>query len=415
MARYHSQAPDRFNQFMQQLPALGQIYHQREQEQERRDFAKELSDPNTSLQRRKELSYLIDPKSAIQATNQNMVSDLMNEISLRRAAVRNPSLLAKNPTQPASPPEIPVGPSSQTPSGGFINNMMQDLGQTNVGGEQQYQPSENDLLSQERDLLLAGASKLGPFDKTAASQMMQEANQINQRIIGNEKNATNERIAATKKAQANDDKIFNIQTSTLDSIKSTDKVLSSLSDQLKVNESGKVGPTSRAALSKFLKKRGWSDMVVDAIQSPEGALFNTANKEIIASSLKQAFGAKPLGVEFEALYDMLAKEGRIKEANEIVIRSLMLPAQIENDLSKDTMAYIKNNPGISPIDLNTFRYEKRQELTDQYEKEWLVERDQILAMSGPKNYNPVPNQPAFTQVPPQGRRSLEEIANATIR
>ena len=321
-------------------------------------------------------------------------------------------------------PETPVGmkpfggPATQSPfeSQDFMGGMRQetpDVNQLrqmlaardmvptglqlgNLGGQPLQQDDQMQGMQQPEDPINAMRAQADSLQKKAlkvslagdvptSNKLQNEANQLRQDIRAEQENRAKRYSADVKAKQDTVKLIMPIQAKALETQKSTNTVLNAFNNQLQLNATGKLGPASRANFSKFLKDKGFSDSIVNIFQSPEGALFNTQNKEIVSASLKTAFGAKPIGTEFEAFMDMLAKEGRVKEANELGIKSLMLPQQIDSEVATKTLQAIRENPEISPVQLQTLQYEFREEATNNLEADWEKEKERILQTSDPKN------------------------------
>ena len=283
--------------------------------------------------------------------------------------------------------------SLMSPINSIINSQMGQTPQQNFAHPatptqpeaQQRNPIE--IKRTEADILDQTANELDAIDPKAAAGKRHDANQIR-------KDVNTDIMAASKVESANikagEDRekrrekyVIPIQKYSNEMIKSTENTLHSLDDQLKVVKADKVGTFSGANISKYLKEKGWSSAIYEKFQTPEGALFATAGKEIITATLKPAFGARPLGMEFEAVVDMLAKTGRSKEANEIVIEALKIPAKIDNQVAKKTMEFIKNNPNVSAIELQSAQYEFREQVTDSLKEDWDQKMSSMLKTGAP--------------------------------
>jgi hypothetical protein len=185
------------------------------------------------------------------------------------------------------------------------------------------------------------------------------------------KSAQKERLdiqnSQRQQQQFHQKQLLPIQQDAEKTIKSSNIAKKALEDQLSViNETGQF---SKANLSKFLRDRGYERLAA-AAQSEGGAIFATAGKEIITAGLKNAFGARPLGIEFQAFDQMLAEVGRSPEVNKLAINSMLVPIQIENDIAKFKMNLINENPDISALQLNSEAYKYGEAITDQYLNAW---------------------------------------------
>lgn len=279
-----------------------------------------------------------------------------------------------------------VSPTQQAGGVPSIGNLMQQI----PGGTQdtnQNQPQKNrspiEMLRGEAKIYADAAQQASQMgDKDGASKYMHISDKLNEEANATLQAQSRTDSAIVKTNQRKEEKrveqILPIQKEAATLSKATDTSLRSLDDQLEIVKSGKVNPVSKANFSKFLQERGFDKAIVNAFQTPGGALFNTAGKEIITATLKPAFGARPLGVEFQAVVDMLAQTGRSKEANELTIEALKIPPKIDNAVAKFTMRKIKENPNISPIEVNSLAHDYREEITDTIKSDWDMKMKSML-------------------------------------
>lgn len=171
----------------------------------------------------------------------------------------------------------------------------------------------------------------------------------------------------TKIELHNQTKVLDIQQDSEKTVESSSKALTAFNNQLAVVQ--KTGVLSRANFSKMLKDQGFTALG-NAVQSGEGALFDASGKEIVGAGLKEAYGSKPLGVEFDAYMNALAQPGRDPKVNELTIQGLKLPYEIKNAIARFKMDLIADNPNISPIVLNSAAYRFGEDYRNQAIDAW---------------------------------------------
>lgn len=164
-------------------------------------------------------------------------------------------------------------------------------------------------------------------------------------------------------------KVLPIQESAMQTIEKTSNQLNALKSQMLAVRQGSVSPFSKANLANLFRATG-HEILAAAAETQGSAIFKTAGKEVIAGGLKDAFGGRPAIVEFEAYNAMLPEVGRNKKANELAIFSLQVPLIIKNETAKYKLDLIKNNPTISPIQLNNEAYQYSEQIKDQVYSEW---------------------------------------------
>lgn len=370
-----------------------QGYIEGQKKQRQQDLFKEYVDPNTTLSRKQEIVADIAPqeffKMQQQKENDQFLQGLLRqqfeqeqegqqqlpEVGRQEAPVGQMNQMG------AENPEV-MQPNSRVPN---VNELRQQFGNAQpvqgeapqMQGMMQPQQQQIDPLNAKR----AKAKQLGQTallastkNPTVGNQLLQQSKELNADIRSELQNRAKVEAANIKTGQKKESErvsqILPIQKDAMTIAKSTDLSLRAFDDQLAAVQANKVGPLSGANLSKYLKERGFSDAISDAFQTPGGALFNTAAKEVVTATLKPAFGARPLGMEFEAVVDMLAKTGRPKEANELVIKSLKIPAKIDNEVSKFTMKMIRDNPNIGAIELQSAAFDYREQVTDILKAQW---------------------------------------------
>ncbi len=238
-----------------------------------------------------------------------------------------------------------------------------------LGNNQQQAPIDN------RKLIDDALLDLTQYDPASARTISDVLNRDQKADIAQQNQDIKKRTLDVKEEQFRQNKIIPIQEKAATTIKRTNGLLKAGSDQLAALDS--TGVWSAANISQVLSAAGY-DTAAKAAQSEGGAIFKTAGKEIITGGLKEAFGARPLGIEFQAYEDMQAQIGRKKEVNELAIKSIMAEPTIQNEVAKYQMQLIADNPNISPIELNTKSFKYEEEVTDRVFKEWEEYRDRAL-------------------------------------
>lgn len=350
----------------------------------------EYTDPNTSLPRKNEIIGEIAPKEFFKLQQQKESDQSLQElIRIMKEQEEEEQLPTIQNAQASIEQQNQMGQfSSEIPDVNQLRQQLESLepiqgARPQIGNAPQQQQQQVDHLDAQRakaKRLQQAALLMSTKNPTVGNQFLQQSKELNADVRTEETNrakiasaeitaaATNAKTAE-KARQQQISQVLPIQQEAIKEIKATELSLKAFDDQLASVEKGEVDPFSGANFSKYLKSKGY-DTLAQAFQTKGGALFATAGKEVITGGLKQAFGAKPLGVEFEAFENMLPQAGRNKEVNKLVIKSLKVPLTIDNEIAKFKMQQIKENPNISAIELNSKAFDYGEQVRDIVKADW---------------------------------------------
>lgn len=397
---------------------------QQREEKETETYANILNDENsTSVQKANALAQL-------SRLNPNAAKSFL-EYNKQRTKQTNLKALQENLQNQLNPQGVTSGQNATRNAtnqfmgdGGGINPMLAasaNMGQG--GGQNQPQPMNapqpidpaQELEQQEAAYRNAAsqASQLG--EEGIARNYLSQADALQRKNIAQQKRQDQQQQFQSKKEETREKQILPIQESAMQTVEKTNTQLNALNSQMQAVQAGSVSPFSKGNLAKLLRATG-HDVLASAAESEGSAIFKTAGKEVIAGGLKDAFGGRPAIVEFEAYNAMLPEVGRNKKANELAIFSIQVPLIIKNEMAKFKLDQIKNNPGISPIQLNNETHQYGEQIKDQVYAEWKNILNDALKISqednsqkwwqknfGQKNQTPAQNN---TQ---GGEESLEDI------
>lgn len=205
-----------------------------------------------------------------------------------------------------------------------------------------------------------------------------------------------ERNAQLKSAASRDKQILPLQEAASTQLKTARNQIQALDTQLAAVRSGDVGVFSKANLSEFLDKAGYPTLA-KAAQSEGGKVFKTGGKQIFAGA-KNIFGAKVSNFEAGIFDSMMAQVGVNAKANELAIKSLMVPHLHEQEEARFKLDLIADHPEMSAVQVNNAVYRHMERYDEDLAEDWRNTLYQALELSEEKPQSKEPPKRSLSEI-----------------
>lgn len=219
-----------------------------------------------------------------------------------------------------------------------------------------------DPFAQVQDLANKAVKLESMGEHNFAVQLMNQAKMLNDRIV--KEQSTEAKITAQREKD-----ILPIQQKAIETGQRTQDAINAVQGMMTSVRSGDVSPVSFGNLATALKKSGF-ERLGESFETQGSAVFKTSGKEIF-SGAKDIFGSQIRVYEAQLYNDMLAQVGRQKEVNEASLFTIQVPLISRAERSKETLKIIRDNPGISPIELNNKVSAHMEEFDADLHEQWI--------------------------------------------